>query len=131
MQFIRFLKLLLIIFLLNIILFNSLLIGDSQACNRSTDGSKITISDGACDSNSLWLILGIPEDSVEISDNTRITFPEYSYPISVGGSGGTYNSSVINRGVIIQNNYHSVITFYDGSGMSLSLIHISEPTRPY
>jgi len=114
-------KLLIIIFLLNIILFNSLLIGDSQgaACNEITVGSKKTISGGACNSNSIWLILVNPEDSVEISDNTTITFSSYSYPISLGGSGGINNSSVINRGVIIQNNYHSVITFYDGSGMSL------------
>jgi hypothetical protein len=114
-------KLLIIIFLLNIILFNSLLIGDSQgaACNEITVGSKKTISGGACNSNRIWLILVNPEDSVEISDNTTITFSSYSYPISLGGSGGINNSSVINRGVIIQNNYHSVITFYDGSGMSL------------
>jgi hypothetical protein len=96
-------KLLIIIFLLKIILFNSLLISDSQgaACNEIIVGSKKTISGGACTSSGVDIRSSVG-DSVEVSNDTTITF-NTGYPIQLGGSGGTNNSSVINRGVIIAN----------------------------
>jgi hypothetical protein len=120
MFFYKIHKLLIIIFLLNIILFNSLLISDSQgaACNEITVGSKKTISGGACTSSGVYIRSSVG-DSVEVSNDTTITF-NTGYPIQLGGTGGTNNSSVINRGVIIANGYpNAVIAFYDGSGMSL------------